>query len=72
MAEIGLSVLSRHCLNQRIGEQAELEPQVQPCLLDNRDLHQQRRDQKGVTVDWRFTTEDARIKLKHLHPSIEP
>jgi hypothetical protein len=29
------------------------------------------RNQKAVKVDWRFTTEEARIKLKHLYPSIE-
>jgi transposase len=63
MAEIELSVLSRHPLSQRIGDQAELQRQVQAW--------QQRRNQKAVTVDWRFTTEDARIKLKHLYPSIE-
>jgi hypothetical protein len=64
MAEIELSVLSQHPLSQRIGDQAELERQVQAW--------QQRRNQKAVTVDWRFTTEDARIKLKHLYPAIEP
>jgi hypothetical protein len=64
MAEIELSVLSQHPLSQRIGVQAELERQVQAW--------QQRRNQKAVTVDWRFTTEDARIKLKHLYPAIEP
>ncbi len=64
MAEIELSVLSQHPLNQRIGDQAELERQVQAW--------QQRRNQKAVKVDWQFTTEDARIKLKHLYPSIEP
>jgi hypothetical protein len=63
MAEIELSVLSQHPLSQRIGDQAELQRQVATW--------QQRRNQKAVTVDWRFTTEDARIKLKHLYPSIE-
>lgn len=63
MAEIELSVLSQHPLSQRIADQAELQRQV--------EAWQQRRNQKAVTVDWRFTTEDARIKLKHLYPSIE-
>ncbi len=63
MAEIELSVLSQHPLSQRIATQAELQRQV--------EAWQQRRNQKAVTVDWRFTTEDARIKLKHLYPSIE-
>jgi len=25
-----------------------------------------------LTLDWRFTTDDARIKLKHLYPSLQP
>jgi hypothetical protein len=32
---------------------------------------QQRRNHKAIQVNWRFTTEDARIKLKRLYPSIE-
>jgi DDE superfamily endonuclease len=63
MAEIELSVLSQHPLSHRIADQAELQRQV--------ETWQQRRNQKVVTVDWLFTTEDARIKLKHLYPSIE-
>ena len=63
MAEIELSVLSQHPLSQRIGTQAELQRQV--------EAWQKRRNQQAVTVDWRFTTEGARIKLKHLYPSIE-
>ncbi len=51
-------VLSQHPLSQRIDTQAELQRQV--------EAWQQRCNQKAVTVDWRFTTEDARIKLKHL------
>ena len=30
------------------------------------------RNRKAIKVDWRFTTADARIKLKYLYPSIEP
>ncbi|HLJ35022.1 MAG TPA: IS630 family transposase [Ktedonobacteraceae bacterium] len=63
MAEIELSVLSQHPLSQRIGEQAALHQQV--------EAWQQRRNQQAITVDWRFTTADARIKLKHLYPSLE-
>lgn len=63
MAEIELSVLSQHPLSQRIGDQTELQRQV--------EAWQQRRNGKAVKVDWRFTTADARIKLKHLYPSIE-
>jgi hypothetical protein len=32
--------------------------------------HQNRRDARGSKVNWRFTTADARIKLKRLYPSI--
>ncbi len=63
MAEIELAVLSEDCLSQRIGAQAQLAREVAAW--------QQRRNQKAIQVNWRFTTEDARIKLKHLYPSIE-
>jgi hypothetical protein len=56
-------VLSQHPLSQRIGTQAELQRLV--------EAWQQRRNLQAVTVDWRFTTEDARIKLKYLYPTIE-
>ena len=62
MAEIELSILNQHPLNQRIANQTELQRQV--------EAWQQRRNEKAVTIDWRFTTEDARIKLKHLYPTI--
>lgn len=63
MAEIELSVLSQHPLSQRIADQTELQRQVAAW--------QQRRNEQAVTVNWRFTTADARIKLKHLYPSIQ-
>jgi hypothetical protein len=56
-------VLSQHPLNQRLEDQAELQRQV--------EAWQQRRNEKAVTIDWRLTTEDARITLTHLYPSIE-
>jgi hypothetical protein len=63
MAEIELSVLSRQCLNRRISSQPELEQQVAAW--------QQDRNIQAVKVNWRFTTDDARIKLKRLYPSHE-
>jgi hypothetical protein len=63
MAEIELSVLSGHPLKGRISNQAELEREVMAW--------QATRNHKAVKVDWRFTTADARIKLKHLYPSLE-
>jgi len=64
MAEIELSALARQCLSRRIGTQEELEHEVQAW--------QQHRNEESITVNWRFTTADARIKLKRLYPSLEP
>ena len=63
MAEIELSALARQCLSRRIETQEILEREVQAW--------QQRRNEEAVTVNWRFTTADARIKLKRLYPSLE-
>jgi hypothetical protein len=62
MAEIELSVLSRQCLDRRIGTPAELEREVAAW--------QAKRNASEVGINWRFTTADARIKLKRLYPSI--
>ena len=62
MAEIELSVLTRQCLNRRISDQDVLKEEVAGW--------EQQRNQTSSPVDWRFTTEDARIKLKRLYPSI--
>ena len=63
MAEIELSVLSRQCVNRRIGSRDELEHEVAAW--------QAQRNARIVRINWRFTTEDARIKLKRLYPSFE-
>jgi hypothetical protein len=62
MAEIELGVLSGQCLDRRIPDAYTLKR----CVA----LWQAKRNQAQVTVDWRFTTTDARIKLKRLYPSI--
>jgi hypothetical protein len=62
MAEIELSVLGRQCLDRRIGTLAELEREVAAW--------QAKRNVSEVGINWRFTTTDARIKLKRLYPSI--
>ncbi len=62
MAEIELSVLSRQCLDRRISSQEILTQEVMEW--------EKRRNENSAPVDWRFTTEDARIKLKKLYPSI--
>ncbi len=64
MAEIELSILSRQCLDRRIADQESLRAEVAAWEAE--------RNGSGNTVNWRFTTADARIKLKHLYPSIEP
>lgn len=61
IAEIELSVLSRQCLDQRIPDEATLKEEVAAWQVW--------RDRTGGKVDWRFTTADARIKLKRLYPS---
>lgn len=60
VAEIELSVLSRQCLDRRIASKAELQAQVRAW--------EQGRNAVGSRVQWRFTTADARIKLRHLYP----
>ena len=62
MAEIELGVLIRQCLSRRIADKTTLEREVLAWQND--------RNVKVVKVDWRFTTADARIKLKHLYPVI--
>ena len=63
MAEIELSVLSRQCLNRRVPDFETLEAEAHAW--------QQRRDEKGVRIEWRFSTDDARIKLRRLYPSLQ-
>jgi hypothetical protein len=63
MAEIELGVLIRQCLSRRIADKVTLETEVLAWQND--------RNAKIVKVDWRFTTADARIKLKHLYPEIQ-
>lgn len=62
MAEIELSVLNRQCLNRRISDRETLIKEVKAW--------EQQRNQNSSPVDWQFTTEDARVKLTRLYPSI--
>jgi hypothetical protein len=64
IAEIELSVLSRQCLDRRIPDQAMLATEVAAWVAE--------RNAEAVTIDWQFSTEDARIKLKHLYPVPQP
>lgn len=63
MAEIELGVLARQCLDRRIPDQETLHGETQAW-------HSQR-NQEAIKVDWRFTTQDARIKLRSLYPSLQ-
>lgn len=62
MAEIEIGVLSRQCLSQYIPEKDLMRTEVAAW--------EQKRNQANATVDWQFTTADARIKLKKLYPDI--
>ena len=60
VAEIELSVLGRQCLDRRIETKADLERQVAAW--------EEARNERGDQIRWRFTTKDARIKLRRLYP----
>ena len=62
MAEIEIGVLARQCLDRGL-------PIKSSCAARSMLGNQRNRD--VIRVDWRFTTEDARIKLKSLYPSIQ-
>jgi hypothetical protein len=63
MAEIELSVLTRQCLSRRIDDIEEVRKEVKAW--------ENARNNKNATVNWQFTTEDARIKLARLYPTLE-
>lgn len=62
MAEIELSVLNRQCLDEHTPDRPALEQAVSAWETERNTHH--------AKVDWRFTTADARIKLKRLYPLI--
>lgn len=62
MAEIEFSVLARQCLDRRFADKATLKGEVA--------LWEARRNRAGSAIHWRFTTADARVKLRHLYPPI--
>ncbi len=62
MAEIELSALQRQCLDRRLADRPTLEREVTAWARD--------RNAAAATIDWRFTTADARIKLKRLYPAV--
>lgn len=63
MAETELSVLCRQCLDRRIEERETMANEIAAWETSRNDTQS--------TIDWQFTTADARIKLKRLYPSID-
>jgi hypothetical protein len=63
MAEIELHALAGQCLDRRLPDQATLTAEVAAW--------EAARNAAESAIDWRFTTADARIKLKHLYPVID-
>jgi hypothetical protein len=64
IAEIELSVLGRQCLDRRIPDLPTLTAEIDAWVAE--------RNARRGRVDWQFTTADARVKLKHLYPVLEP
>jgi len=62
MAEIEISILSRQCLGDRVGDTQRLEDMTRPW--------EEKRNRLEGKVNWQFRTEDARIKLTKLYPAI--
>lgn len=60
MAEIELGILAGQCLDRRLPDRETLEQEVAAWVA--------KRNAAIKTIDWRFTTDDARIKLDHLYP----
>lgn len=62
MAEIEFSVFSGQCLDRRIADEATLTGEIAALEVE--------RNQDKATTAWRFTTQEARVKLQHTYPSI--
>lgn len=61
MVELEFSVLSRQCLERRIPSVVELQQEI--------EAWEQQRNQNQATVNWRFSTVDARTKFSRLYPN---
>ena len=62
IAEIVLSAITQQCLSRRIGKMDLLKREV--------EIWQQKRNQEQTSVNWQFTSKDARVKLRQLYPQI--
>lgn len=63
MAEIENSILAKQCLSRRIPEKQ--------IMIEETSAWSRSRNEAGASVNWRFRTEDARIKLKRLYPKFD-
>lgn len=63
MAEIELNVLIKQCLGRRIDDIIEMRSEVAAW--------EERRNNANASIDWQFTSADARIKLKRLYPTVD-
>ena len=63
MSEMEIGAMVGPCLNRHLPDREAIRREV--------DAWRERRNREAVRVDWRFTTADARIKLKLLSPSIQ-
>jgi hypothetical protein len=61
MAEAELAVLSNQCLDQRLGNMQTVQSEIAAWEQQRNDVH--------ATINWRFTVEDARVKLDRLYQS---
>ena len=62
MAEIEIGLLGRTCLDRRIGSVEEFTDEVKAYLA--------RKNEECKSINWQFTNEKARIKLKSIYPTI--
>jgi len=62
IAEIELSAMTTQCLNRKISSIDDLQVQI--------SAWERQRNISHKSVDWQFTTDDARVKLKHLYPKL--
>lgn len=63
MAEIDLHVLNVQCLNRPLESIEKVRQEVNVWQTD--------RNNKNNKINWQFTTQDARTKLKHLYPTLD-
>jgi hypothetical protein len=63
MAELELAVLQRQCLGRRLPDRAAMEREAAAWAA--------RRNAAAATIDWRFTTADARTRLRRLYPAFD-